>query len=146
KMANENEISIPASSNNDDIFHDIVMLEETFHKKGYVEGIEQGKESGVKDGFQLGYDKGKQIGIEIGTYAGFAKTWKAILEQDEQPKEKALKTLKALIELVERFPSDPATENLFEILDKIRAKFKQACSLLGVTPIAASGGPTGLSF
>nr|XP_044993784.1 protein LTO1 homolog isoform X7 [Jaculus jaculus] len=46
-----------------------------------------------------------------------------------------MKVVEALIGMIEKFPyDDPTYDKLHEDLDKIRGKFKQLCSLLGVQP------------
>uniref|UniRef100_A0A3P9AI56 Essential protein Yae1 N-terminal domain-containing protein n=1 Tax=Esox lucius TaxID=8010 RepID=A0A3P9AI56_ESOLU len=64
---------------------------------------------------------------------------------------KRLKALESLLGLIQKFPhKDPQFENLQEDMEKVRAKFRQVCSLLNVptdfSDYVKSGGSGGMSF
>ncbi|KAJ7344586.1 hypothetical protein JRQ81_000536 [Phrynocephalus forsythii] len=119
-----------------DAFDAIVMAETKFHGEGYQEGYEEGICAGAIEGRQYGVQQGAIIGLEIGSYLGFAVTWKRLLSEGSDEKHsKKIKVLESLIQMIQNFPcEDPVYENLQEDLEKIRGRFKQACSLLHVQP------------
>ncbi|XP_020638517.3 protein LTO1 homolog isoform X1 [Pogona vitticeps] len=117
-----------------DAFDAIVMAETKFHGEGYQEGYAEGIYAGAIEGRQYGIQQGAIVGLEIGSYLGFAVTWKRLLPKGSDEKQsKKIKVLESLIQMIEKFPSeDPVYVNLQEDLEKIRGRFKQACSLLHV--------------
>ncbi|XP_061176500.1 protein LTO1 homolog [Saccostrea echinata] len=120
------------TSNEDDIFHDIIMSEERFHQEGYSAGLSVGRERGCQEGCKLGWEKGAAIGSEIGFYSGFSGI---LLEKfkDDDKKQRVCKVLQGVIKLIEELPLfDPTNEELFDKLEKIRAKIKQVNSLLPI--------------
>ncbi|XP_066299704.1 protein LTO1 homolog [Branchiostoma lanceolatum] len=119
----------------DAAFDDIFLAEEKFQNQGYQEGFELGKQAGIEEGHVMGISQGRSMGSEIGFYHGFACSWKVILERDSSKGPRALKAVDALLELIWRIPIRNAEYGgLTEDLDRIRAKFRQVCSLLGVSP------------
>ncbi|XP_077622644.1 protein LTO1 homolog [Crocuta crocuta] len=101
------------------------------------------------EGRQYGTLHGAKIGSEIGCYQGFAFAWRCLLRGCATEKDsKKMKALESLIGMIQKFPyDDPTYDRLHEDLDRIRAKFRQLCSLLNVQPdfkISVEG--SGLSF
>ncbi|KAH0620819.1 hypothetical protein JD844_021611 [Phrynosoma platyrhinos] len=132
-----------------DVFEAIVMAETRFHGEGYQEGYAEGIHAGIIEGRQYGVQQGAHIGLEIGSYLGFAVTWKKLLHTSSDEKHsKKTKVLESLIEIIEKFPcEDPVYERLQEDLEKIRGRFKQACSLLHIPADARLGsGGSALTF
>nr|XP_044993778.1 protein LTO1 homolog isoform X6 [Jaculus jaculus] len=118
-----------------DMFDAIVMADERFHGEGFQEGYEEGSSLGILEGRQYGTEHGARIASEIGCYQGFALAWKCLLHSSAGEKDRKMKVVEALIGMIEKFPyDDPTYDKLHEDLDKIRGKFKQLCSLLGVQP------------
>ncbi|XP_078322439.1 protein LTO1 homolog [Crassostrea virginica] len=117
---------------NDDIFHDIVMSEERFHQEGFSAGLDVGRQAGIHEGWRLGWQKGSAIGSEIGFYHGFCEL---LLEKikDDSKKQRVCKALEGIMTAIEELPaSDPTNQELFDKLDKVRAKVKQVNSLLSI--------------
>ncbi|KAK1161770.1 hypothetical protein AOXY_G19408 [Acipenser oxyrinchus oxyrinchus] len=71
---------------------------------------------------------------KLAFYYGFAFTWKCLLQNSTDAKaSKRLKTLESLIRIIQSFPhEDPTYEKLQEDIERVRAKFRQTCSLLNV--------------
>ncbi|XP_062327105.1 protein LTO1 homolog [Osmerus eperlanus] len=122
------------SSGSEDLFDCILMADDKFHVEGYHEGFDEGTRQGIMEGRMHGATHGAKLSTEVSFYHGFAVTWKSILQNSTDPKaRKKLKALEVLLSLLEKFPSDnPQYENLQEDMEKLRAKFRQVCSLLNV--------------
>ncbi|CAH3019501.1 unnamed protein product [Porites evermanni] len=132
----------------DDAFDAAVFLEERFYEKGYQEGFHDGKIKGLQDGRQLGLLKGCEIGGEVGFYLGFVSLWLEIQLESPDAKPRCVKLLETVKDMLLSFPiNDPTNEEMFAKLEKIRAKFRQVCSLLGVSVEYHGGGNvSGMSF
>jgi flagellar biosynthesis/type III secretory pathway protein FliH len=63
----------------DDIFDDIIMIEDQLAKTGHEEGVQHGRAQGSADGFQLGYEQGFEVGAELAYYASFVNVLKAVI-------------------------------------------------------------------
>lgn len=109
-----------------EIFDDIVLIEERLMQQGYKEGFEQGSKEGQIEGFKLGYSQGVQLGKELGNIYGFI-----LAQQQKQNTEKVLRTLAHLKDLISKFPktNDP-DKNIIEDLDQIRQQFKKLNAML----------------
>ncbi|XP_038662002.1 protein LTO1 homolog, partial [Scyliorhinus canicula] len=126
-----------------------LLPDDRFRGKGYQEGFTEGGHLGETEGRRYGLANGAKIGSEVSFYKGFAFTWKCLLQknQDAQKSSKRLKALNTLLEMVQRFPyEDPTYDKLQEDLEKMRAKFKQICSLLNVQPAFQNATAAGMSF
>uniref|UniRef100_UPI00398E5A36 protein LTO1 homolog n=1 Tax=Pristiophorus japonicus TaxID=55135 RepID=UPI00398E5A36 len=132
----------------DDIFDSILLADDKFRGKGYQEGYTEGGNLGVTEGRRYGLANGVKIGSEVSFYKGFAFTWKCLLQNNQDAKtSKRLKALNSLLEMVNSFPyEDPTYDQLQEDLEKMRAKFKQICSLLNVQPAFQNAKMAGMSF
>lgn len=118
-----------------------------FFDKGFREGYEKGKMQGLLEGYHLGLSKGRDIGIEVGFYLGFVSVWYETLLTSPNAKARCVKSLETLKAMILALPlNEPMNEELFANLEKVRAKFKLVCSLLGVSAEYYGGGMTGLSF
>ncbi|XP_051885303.1 protein LTO1 homolog isoform X3 [Pristis pectinata] len=119
-----------------------------FRGKGYEEGFIEGGELGETEGRRYGLANGAKIGSEVSFYKGFAITWKCLLQNNQDVKNsKRLKTLNSMLEMIHSFPyEDPTNDKLQEDLEKIRAKFKQICSLLNIQPTFHKEKAAGMSF
>lgn len=86
------------------------------------------------------------ITFQVGFYLGFVSLWLEILREIPDAKQRCIKLLETLKRMISSLPINDATnEELFVNLEKIRAKYKQVCSLLGVST-DYSGGVSGTSF
>lgn len=118
-----------------DLFDEIVFVEDRLIAVGYKEGFEKGSQEGKQEGVELGFAKGIEIGQEIGFYVGFTQGWiKHLSSQTENKKsEKVIANLEKLNNLAKDFPSDNLKDvDVVEKLDTMRAKFKTICSLLKI--------------
>lgn len=121
-------------SGSEDFFDCILMADDKFHVEGYREGFDEGTQQGMLEGRLHGATHGAKVSTEVSFYHGFTVTWKSLLQNSTDPKaRKRLKALEALLSLLQKFPNDdPQYENLQEDMEKLRAKFRQVCSLLSV--------------
>ncbi|TRY53768.1 hypothetical protein DNTS_020242 [Danionella cerebrum] len=137
-------------SENDDIFDSIIMADDRFHVEGYREGFEEGVRQGSIEGRNHGRLHGAKLGAEVSFYNGFALTWKCLLQNSTDVKaRKRLKAVESLIGVIQNFPyEDPQYENLQEDMERVRAKFRQVCSLLNVPTDFKEyvSGTSGMSF
>uniref|UniRef100_A0AAY5KRW4 Essential protein Yae1 N-terminal domain-containing protein n=1 Tax=Esox lucius TaxID=8010 RepID=A0AAY5KRW4_ESOLU len=133
------------SRESDDLFDCIVMADDRFHVEGYREGFNEGTRQGMIDGRKHGASHGAKLSMEVSFYYGFGITWKCLLQNN------ATLIKQSLLGLIQKFPhKDPQFENLQEDMEKVRAKFRQVCSLLNVptdfSDYVKSGGSGGMSF
>ncbi|XP_041074000.1 protein LTO1 homolog isoform X1 [Polyodon spathula] len=130
-------------SGSDDLFDTILLADNRFRGEGYQEGYEEGSRVGIIEGRSHGSLHGAKIAGEeprrvtkpkVAFYYGFAFTWKCLLQNSTDAKaSKRLKTLESLISIIQSFPhEDPTYEKLQEDVERVRAKFRQTCSLLNV--------------
>jgi len=130
----------------DDIFHGITMTEESSYQSGFEEGLRHSIKRDTEEGFRLGVEKGIEIGREIGFYSGFASH---ILEEKEQNKlsSRTIKVCHDIISLaIKVTQTDPTDDDLTDTLGKVKGKFKQLTSLLGVQTQYTAGDVKGASF
>ncbi|CAB1339607.1 unnamed protein product [Coregonus sp. 'balchen'] len=107
----------------EDLFDCILMADDRFHGEGYREGFDEGTRQGMIDG-------------------RFLLLW--IWNHLEMPSSKQHRC-------EVQFPhEEPHYENLQEDMEKVRAKFRQVCSLLNVptdfSDYVKTGGSGGISF
>lgn len=137
-------------SNGDDLFDPIIMADNRFHVEGYQEGFEEGTRQGTIEGRNHGRLHGAKLSAEVSFYNGFALAWKCLLQNDSDVKaRKRLKAMESLIGVIQNFPyEDPQYEKLQEDMERVRAKFRQVCSLLNVSTDFREyvRGSTGMSF
>ncbi|MBN3287656.1 ORAV1 protein, partial [Polyodon spathula] len=121
-------------SGSDDLFDTILLADNRFRGEGYQEGYEEGSRVGIIEGRSHGSLHGAKIAGEVAFYYGFAFTWKCLLQNSTDAKaSKRLKTLESLISIIQSFPhEDPTYEKLQEDVERVRAKFRQTCSLLNI--------------
>ncbi|XP_068169325.1 protein LTO1 homolog [Antennarius striatus] len=121
-------------SGQEDMFDSIFMSAERFRGEGYREGFERGTNRGLQDGRRHGASHGAKLSTEISFYYGFGTTWKCLLQHKTDLKSrKRLKAVESLLGLIQSSPhDDPYSEKLREDMEKLRAKFRQVCSMLNV--------------
>ncbi|XP_003725769.1 protein LTO1 homolog [Strongylocentrotus purpuratus] len=121
----------------DDIFDSVVMAEERCQAAGYEDGFKKGQELGREQGLVMGMEKGGQIGDELGFYFGFIVTWRALLKNKpdgDKDVPRPLKIIESLIDIIKELPQEePNSVKYWDIIQKIRAKFKQVASLLKIS-------------
>lgn len=129
-----------------DVFDDIVMVENRFTEKGHNEGYTEAtaRTDEIHRGFTLGVDMSAAIAAEAGNHWAFATVWLARLKKKSHRRK-----IKVLEELKERGDQiiDCGTEHeeWDQRLEDARAKFKQAKSLVGSTPCITTS-QEGMSF
>lgn len=118
----------------EDLFDCILLADDRFHGEGYCEGFKEGTRHGTMEGQRHGAKHGAKLSTEVSFYYGFAMTWKCILQSSTDVKaKKRVKALESLLGQIQRFPhEDPQYEKLQEDMERVRAKFRQVCSLLSV--------------
>ncbi|XP_013388078.1 oral cancer-overexpressed protein 1-like [Lingula anatina] len=128
-------------------FDDIALAENKFQSEGFTEGLQTGRTQGYNEGYMLGKEKGADMATEIGFYDGYTGVMKSLIEESTNEKTRKLKALESLQDMIQSFPlRDPSYERLHSDLEKIRAKFKQVCSLLNVKPQFQNSSVKGISF
>nr|XP_055070399.1 protein LTO1 homolog isoform X1 [Misgurnus anguillicaudatus] len=122
-------------SNNDDLFDSITMADDRFHVQGYQEGFEEGFRQGTIEGKNHGRLHGAKLSVEVSFYYGFAVAWKCLLQNSSDIKaRKRLKAVESLVGVIEKYSyEDPQYEKHQEDMERIRAKFRQVCSVLNVS-------------
>uniref|UniRef100_A0AAZ1X144 Essential protein Yae1 N-terminal domain-containing protein n=1 Tax=Oreochromis aureus TaxID=47969 RepID=A0AAZ1X144_OREAU len=111
-----------------------VWLFRRFRDEGYREGFEKGSRRGLQDGRRHGACHGARLSCEMSFYYGFAITWKCVLQNSIDGKSrKRVKALETLLGMIQSSPlDDPQSQKLQDDMDKLRAKFRQVCSMLSV--------------
>ncbi|KAL6112646.1 lto1 [Pungitius sinensis] len=118
----------------EDLFDNILLADERFRGEGYQEGFHRGSRRGLQEGRRHGASHGAKLSTEISFYYGFAVTWRCLLRQSADVRSrKRVKALEALLALIHTSPhDDPQSAHLQEHTEKLRAKFRQVCSMLSV--------------
>ncbi|XP_059153967.1 protein LTO1 homolog [Physella acuta] len=117
------------SDDHHDIFHSVIMTEESSWQIGYDAGFSEGEKKGFLEGYNIGLEKGLDIGKEVGFYAGYASH---VLKMQEV-NSRAIKVCETILQLASTFDDvEPTDQALGEHFAKIQAKFKQLTSLSGV--------------
>ncbi len=123
---NQSEVDI------NDVFDDIVLIEEKLTAQGYSEGFKDGQSSGNSEGFHLGYHRGSELGAELGYYYGITTFY---LNNNRVEKDsKVAGILVTLKGLLEQFPqTNDENCDIFELANGIRSTFRKACTFLKIS-------------
>nr|XP_055070405.1 protein LTO1 homolog isoform X2 [Misgurnus anguillicaudatus] len=75
------------------------------------------------------------VSFQVSFYYGFAVAWKCLLQNSSDIKaRKRLKAVESLVGVIEKYSyEDPQYEKHQEDMERIRAKFRQVCSVLNVS-------------
>lgn len=120
----------PSDTDINDIFDEIVFIEEKLTEKGYSDGYKDGQSSGNSEGYHLGYHRGSELGAELGYYYGITTFY---LNDKVKEDSKVAGVLVFLKRSIEEFPqTNDENSDIFALADAIRAQFRKACSLLKI--------------
>ena len=109
----------------------------------------EGEKLGSVEGRQVGFAKGFEVGQEMGFYAGCHAVWTRCLKSDPDVfGHRAARSIDAFGEMLGSFPiHDPLNEEIQEILNAVRGKFKTIVALMGMREeYAPEDAPAGTSF
>jgi hypothetical protein len=120
--------------NDVDFLEPSVLLDETQFQEGYKTGYNDGLVSGKEEARQVGLKTGFQVGEELGFYQGSLDVWTSAIRIDEDAfSARVRKNIEQLAALVNSYPlSDPENEQVQDIMEKIRLKFRVITASLGV--------------
>jgi hypothetical protein len=120
--------------NDVDFLEPSVLLDETQFQEGYKTGYNDGLLSGKEEARQVGLKTGFQVGEELGFYQGSLDVWTSAIRIDEDAfSARVRKNIEQLAALVNSYPlSDPENEQVQDIMEKIRLKFRVITASLGV--------------
>ena len=94
----------------------------------------EGERLGFIDGRDIGFAKGFEIGQELGYYSGCFSVWATCVRADPECfSGRAQKAIAGFGEMLTSFPiDDPLNEEILEILNQVRGKFKTIVALIGM--------------
>ncbi|PAN14247.1 hypothetical protein PAHAL_2G394300 [Panicum hallii] len=120
--------------NGADFLEPSVLLDETHYQEGYKNGYHDGLSSGKEDGRQVGLKMGFQVSEELGFYQGCLDVWMSATRIDQNVfSARVMKNIEQLAALVSSYPlSDPENEQVQDVMEKIRLKFRVITASLGV--------------
>lgn len=109
-----------------DLFDDIVLIEENCAAAGYQEGFSIGCKKGNEEGYRLGYEQGLSLGSELAEIYG-----KIVALQQVQHPEKVRRALNQLREAINKFPRENRRDaDIIGSLENIRLLYKKLCVML----------------
>ncbi|WVZ66144.1 hypothetical protein U9M48_015413 [Paspalum notatum var. saurae] len=116
-----------------DFLEPSVLLDETHYQEGYKSGYNDGLPSGKEEGRQVGLKMGFQAGEELGFYQGCLDVWMSATCIDQNAfSARVRKNIEQLAALVRSYPlSDPENEQVQDMMEKIRLKFRVITASLG---------------
>lgn len=111
-----------------DVFDDILFVEERVIEKGYKEGFNDALSQENTEAYHLGFHRGAEIGAEIGYYKGIVEFF---LNDGETQEQKIIDSLLLLNMQIKDFPKcNCENVDIVDNFSKIRAQFKKLCALL----------------
>uniref|UniRef100_A0A0A0KE52 Essential protein Yae1 N-terminal domain-containing protein n=1 Tax=Cucumis sativus TaxID=3659 RepID=A0A0A0KE52_CUCSA len=118
----------------DDIFDSSLNLEEAHLKEGYADGYKDGLVAGKEEAEQVGLKVGFEVGEELGFYRGCVDVWNSVIRiEPERFSIRVRKSVKLMEELLEKYPlQDPENEQVQELMEGLRLKFRAVSATLGV--------------
>ncbi|CAL9192837.1 unnamed protein product, partial [Musa hybrid cultivar] len=117
-----------------DIFDSVVYLDESLRQEGFEDGYKDGLVSGKEEGKEVGLKMGFQVAEELGFYQGCVDVWNSVIQDDSGAFSSRLqKSVQQLGELLRKYPLlDPENEQVQEMMDGIRLKFRIISANMGV--------------
>ncbi|KAJ4750596.1 Oral cancer overexpressed protein 1 [Rhynchospora pubera] len=124
----------PKSNNVNDFLEESVLLDESQYQQGFEDGYKDGLVSGKEEGREVGLSAGFQVGEELGFYQGCIHVWNSVMQIDPGAfTSRVRKNIAQLKTLVDGFPfMEPENENVQELMENIRLKFRLVCANLRV--------------
>ncbi|KAJ3705218.1 hypothetical protein LUZ61_008923 [Rhynchospora tenuis] len=124
----------PKSNNLNDFLEESVLLDESQYQEGFKDGYKDGLVSGKEEGREVGLNAGFQVGEELGFYQGCVDVWNSAMQIDPDAfTSRVRKNIAQLKTLIDAFPLlEPENENVQEMMDSIRLKFRVVCANLRV--------------
>ena len=118
----------------DDFLETSVLIDETHYQEGFRIGYAAGLVSGKEEGRKLGLNMGFQVGEELGFYRSCLDVWIAATHINHNAfSDRMKKNLEQMAALLSSYPmEDPENEQIQEIMEKIRLKFRIITASLGV--------------
>ena len=93
----------------------------------------EGEKLGLVEGREVGFAKGFEVGQEMGFYAGCHAVWARCVAEDPRLHRREAGRRDAVGSAVRAFPIDDAlNEEILDILNAVRGKFKTVVALLGM--------------
>ncbi|KAF8409344.1 hypothetical protein HHK36_005419 [Tetracentron sinense] len=122
------------SKNVEDIFDSSLNIEETHFQDGFKEGFDDGLVSGKQEGSEVGLKVGFEVGEELGFYRGCVDVWNSAIRVDSTCfSSRVQKSIKQMEQLIQKYPiMDPENENVQEIMDSLRLKFRAISATLSM--------------
>ncbi|KQK15924.1 oral cancer-overexpressed protein 1 homolog [Brachypodium distachyon] len=116
-----------------DFLEPSILLDETHYQEGYKNGYDDGLVSGKEEGRQVGLKMGFQVGEELGFYQGCLDVWMSVIRLEEGAfSARVRKNMEQLAVLLSKYPlSDPENEQVQDMMEKIRLKFRVITASLG---------------
>ncbi|KAJ8499262.1 hypothetical protein OPV22_009814 [Ensete ventricosum] len=117
-----------------DIFDSVVYLDESLRQEGFEDGYKDGLVSGKEEGKEVGLKMGFQVAEELGFYQGCVDVWNSVIQADSGAFSSRLqKSVQQLGDLLRKYPLlDPENEQVQEMMDAIRLKFRILSANMGV--------------
>ncbi|XP_042392396.1 protein LTO1 homolog [Zingiber officinale] len=117
-----------------DLFDSAVLLDEALRQEGFDDGYKDGLISGKEEGKEVGLKTGFQVGEELGFYRGCVDVWNSLLHIDPEAfSSRIRKNVQQLEDLLKKYPLlDPENEDVQEVMEAIRLKFRIITANMGV--------------
>ncbi|KAK4496195.1 hypothetical protein PRZ48_012175 [Zasmidium cellare] len=100
----------------DDVFEDVLNLEDQYYREGFELGVADGSKSGRIEGRVFGLEKGFEKFVEMGRLNGKAFVWEARLPNDAADSESSIEPSSEL-----RLPPLAGTERLKKHVERLAA-------------------------
>lgn len=117
-----------------DFLEPSVLADETLYQEGFRNGYADGLVSGKLEAKEIGLKMGFQVGEELGFYRSCLDVWTSATGVDQTAfSARVKKNIQQVAALLSSYPvSDPEDEDVQEIMEKIRLKFRMISASLGV--------------
>uniref|UniRef100_A0A0E0LY49 Essential protein Yae1 N-terminal domain-containing protein n=1 Tax=Oryza punctata TaxID=4537 RepID=A0A0E0LY49_ORYPU len=116
-----------------DFLEPSVVLDETHYQTGFKNGYSEGLVSRKEEGRHVGLKNGFRVGEELGFYKGCLDVWTPVVSIDQDAfSARVRKYIEQLAALLRSYPlSNPEDEQVQDIMEKIRLKFRVITTSLG---------------